>query len=131
MRKIPKRPARANPKTGAKFEETNVRMFFRILVSWLAAAALCSGLALAQGAAKPDDLLNYQGADREKRLAEKAKQEGALTIYTSLAPSEAEPMMRAFEKKYGIKVELWRALSERVLQRAVSEARAGRFTADV
>lgn len=131
MRKISSRPARANPKMGAKNEETNVRMLFRFLVSWLAAAALSSGLALAQGAAKPDDLLNYQGADREKRLVEKAKQESALTIYTSLAPSEAEPIVRAFEKKYSIKVELWRALSERVVQRAVSEARAGRYTADV
>jgi iron(III) transport system substrate-binding protein len=130
MRKIPSRPARVKPKTGANFEETSVRMLFRLLVLWLAAASLPAP-ALAQGAAKPDDVLNYQGADREKRLVEKAKQEGALTIYTSLAPSEAEPIVRAFEKKYGIKVELWRALSERVLQRVVSEARAGRYIADV
>ena len=86
---------------------------------------------LAQGPAKPGDILNYQGPDREKRLIERAKQEGALTIYTSLAPTEAQPLVEAFEKKYGIKVELWRAISERVVQRAVSEAKAGRHTADV
>jgi iron(III) transport system substrate-binding protein len=40
-------------------------------------------------------------------------------------------MVEAFEKKYGIKVELWRAISERVIQRTVSEARAGRHTVDV
>lgn len=87
--------------------------------------------AMAQGAAKTDEILNYQGPDRQQRLVEKAKQEGALTFYTSLAPTEAQPMAQAFEKKYGIKVELWRALSERVLQRALSEARAGRYAADV
>ena len=100
---------------------------------WLALlailAALQPGAALAQ--AKPDDILNYKGPDREKRLIERAKQEGTLTIYTSLAPTESQPLAAAFEKKYGIKVELWRAISERVVQRAVSEARASRNTVDV
>jgi iron(III) transport system substrate-binding protein len=95
------------------------------------AACMLPAAALAQGAGKSDDLLLYQGPDRQQRLVEKAKKEGAVTIYTSLAPTEAEPMARAFEKKYGIKVELWRALSERVLQRTLSEARAGRNAADV
>jgi iron(III) transport system substrate-binding protein len=93
--------------------------------------ALPLGGALAQAPAKADPIFNYQGPDREKRLIEKAKQEGALTIYTSLAPTEARPMVDAFEKKYGIKVELWRAISERVIQRTVSEAKAGRHTVDV
>lgn len=101
--------------------------FFALLVL---AAGLQSG-ALAQGAGKPDDILGYRGPDRDKRLLERAKQEGALTIYTSLAPTESQPLAQAFEKKYGIKVELWRAISERVVQRALSEAKAGRHTADV
>ncbi len=95
------------------------------------AAALMPPAVLAQGSAKPADILNYQGPDREKRLIERAKQEGALTIYTSLAPTEAQPLVQAFEKKYGIKVELWRSISERVVQRALNEAKAGRHTADV
>jgi iron(III) transport system substrate-binding protein len=37
----------------------------------------------------------------------------------------------AFEKKYGVKVELWRALSERVVQRAVTEAQGRRHAVDV
>jgi len=94
-------------------------------------AGMHPGAALAQGAARPDDILNYKGPDREKRLIERAKQEGSVTVYTSLAPTEAQPMVQAFEKKYGIKVELWRALSERVVQRAVSEVKAGRPGADV
>lgn len=94
-------------------------------------AGLLPAAALAQGAGKGEDPLLYQGPDREKRLVEKAKQEGALTLYTSLAPTESQPLTQAFEKKYGIKVELWRALSDRVVQRVVNEARAKRHTADV
>ena len=41
---------------------------------------------------------------------ERAKQEGRVVLYTSLAPTESKPLAEAFEKKYGIKVELWRAL---------------------
>jgi len=95
------------------------------------AAALMPPAVLAQDPAKSGEFLNYQGPDREKRLIERARQEGALTIYTSLAPTESQPLAQAFEKKYGIKVELWRAISERVIQRALSEAKAGRHTADV
>jgi len=107
----------------------------RHLAASVALLIVLGGLPLggadAQTPVKADDIFNYQGPDREKRLIEKAKLEGALTIYTSLAPTEARPMVEAFEKKYGIKVELWRAISERVIQRTVSEARAGRHTVDV
>src|SRR3979490_911290 len=34
-------------------------------------------------------------------------------------------------KKYGVKVQLWRALSENVLQRALTEARGGRRSVDL
>lgn len=105
----------------------------RVLKGLITFVAVLAGLqsttVAAQG--KPEDILNYQGPDREKRLVERAKHDATLTLYTSLAPSEAQPMAQAFEKKYGVKVELWRALSERVVQRAVSEARAGRVAADV
>ena len=76
------------------------------------------------------DLL-YKGADREQRLAEKARAEGTLTLYTSMATTESAPLALAFEKKYGVKVQLWRALSENVLQRALTEARGGRRGMDV
>ena len=58
-------------------------------------------------------------------------QEKTVVLYTSLAPTESGPLAQAFEKKSGIRVELWRALSEKVVQRAVTEARAGRFAFDV
>lgn len=73
----------------------------------------------------------YEGADREQRLIERARQEGTLVLYTSLATSESVPLTQAFEKKYGVKVQLWRSLSEAVVQRALNEARARRHNVDV
>src|SRR3954469_13316051 len=91
--------------------------------------ALLSSAAGAQ--ARNDDVYRYQGADREARLAQRAKQEGTVVLYTSLAPTESKPLAEAFEKKYGVKVELWRALSDKVLQRVVTEGRANRNAVDV
>jgi iron(III) transport system substrate-binding protein len=62
---------------------------------------------------------------------ERAKREGTLTLYTSMAPTESQPLADAFEKKYGIKVVLWRALSDQVVQRTITEARGRRHTVDV
>jgi iron(III) transport system substrate-binding protein len=102
-----------------------------LVVAGAIAAALPPETALAQASAKAAEILSYQGPDRDRRLLEQAKQEGTLTIYTSLAPTESKPLADAFEKKYGVKVELWRSQSERVVQRAVTEARAGRHAVDV
>src|SRR3954469_16922773 len=62
---------------------------------------------------------------------EAAKKEGEVSVYTSLISEDLTALSQAFEKKYGIKVKGWRAGSEKVLQRAVAEARAGRRDADV
>src|SRR5437762_12305829 len=58
-------------------------------------------------------------------------QDTTVVLYTSLAPTESGPLAQAFEKKTGIKVEVWRALSEKVVQRALTEARAKRYAVDV
>ncbi len=73
----------------------------------------------------------YKGADRNARLQERARQEGSVTVYTSLAPTEATPLVEAFEKKTGVKVNLWRALSDSVVKRTVTEAQARRHAVDV
>jgi iron(III) transport system substrate-binding protein len=105
----------------------------RTLDRWIALLAVLAGLqsAIVLAQAKPDDILNYQGPDREKRLLERARKEGVVSYYTSLAPTESQPLAEAFEKKYGVKVELWRSQSERVVQRVLSETQAGRHTVDV
>lgn len=82
-------------------------------------------------AAHNRDLYLYKGGDREARLAEGAKKEGQVSIYTSLNTRDSGPITQAFEKKYGVKPLLWRSSSEKVLQRAVTEARAGHHLCDV
>ena len=95
-------------------------------------AAFCTTLAGAQTAGADNSAIYmYKGADRDQRLVAKARAEGTLTFYTSMATTESGPLAQAFERKYGIKVQLWRALSENVLQRALTEARAGRRSMDV
>ena len=72
-----------------------------------------------------------EGADRQARVLAGARREGIVAIYTSLNLQDSVPLTSVFEKKYGVKTQLWRSSSERVLQRAVAEARAGRLTCDV
>ena len=68
---------------------------------------------------------------RQARVLAGARQEGTVAIYTSLNTQDSVPLTSAFEERYGVKTELWRSSSERVVQRAVAEARAGRFACDV
>src|SRR5882672_2082471 len=102
----------------------------QLMLASLGSAALPA--ALAQDAqARNRELYLYRGADRESRLLAGAKKEGSFNLYTSLNTRDSGPITDAFEKKYGVKTKLWRSSSEKVLQRAVTEARAGRFTCDV
>ncbi|HVI68179.1 MAG TPA: extracellular solute-binding protein [Bradyrhizobium sp.] len=77
------------------------------------------------------DLAAYGGADRMEKLVAAAKKEGSVVVYSSAAMDDMAALIAAFEKKYGVKVRLWRASSENIVQRAVVEARGGRFDADV
>jgi ABC-type Fe3+ transport system substrate-binding protein len=100
------------------------------------ACALLLGAALAlpaaaQLGATAAEVAAYSKPDRAQKLLEGAKKEGALEMYTSAQNKDMGALVDAFEKKYGVKVTMWRASSEKVLQRAVQEARAGRFTMDV
>ncbi|MFZ2648727.1 MAG: extracellular solute-binding protein [Burkholderiaceae bacterium] len=96
------------------------------------AGVLIAPLARAQDAgARNREIYLYKGADRDARLLDAAKKEGQVSIYTSLNTKDSGPITEAFEKKYGVKTLLWRSSSEKVLQRAVTEARAGRFACDV
>jgi iron(III) transport system substrate-binding protein len=70
-------------------------------------------------------------AQTPARLADAAKREGTLALYTSLAPTESQPLADAFEQKYGVKVQLWRGLSAEVVQRTVTEAKGRRYSVDV
>ena len=96
----------------------------------LASAAAAPAAAYAQADKAPGVYL-YRRADREQKLVAAAKREGAVSLYTSMQLPDSQPLTQAFEKKYGVRVSLWRASGEKIVQRAVTEARAGRFDVDV
>ena len=72
----------------------------------------------------------YDGPDRAARILAGAKKEGTLTLYGSMAEKDLRRLVSEFERRYGIKVNVWRAGKDKVLQRVVSEAHAGRFVVD-
>ena len=71
------------------------------------------------------------GAQVDSVVLERAKKDGSVTLYTSMQLTDSRPLTEAFEKKHGIRVNLWRASGEKVAQRVLTEARAGRFEVDV
>ena len=96
-------------------------------VPLLWSAALCSSWALAE----PDySLLQYEGADRAERLLAAAKKEGGFTLYTTFAEKDIPALVGPFEKKYGIKVNVWRAGTDKILQRTLAETAARRYEVD-
>jgi iron(III) transport system substrate-binding protein len=61
----------------------------------------------------------------------KAKGEGSVVYYTSNRTTVAEKHARGFEKKHGIKVQVFRSGSEKVIAKLEAESQAGRIQADV
>jgi len=107
----------------------------RRVIAGALGAALWPVAGLGQGrddaAKKNRAIYLYRGPDRGKRILEAARKEREVVVYTSLNLKDSVPITEAFEKKTGVKVQLWRSSSEKVLQRAVAEARAGRFACDI
>ncbi len=92
-------------------------------------AALALAAAAAPAGAAPA-LFDYHGADRMQRIVAAAREEGTLTLYTTIAEKDLAAILGPFERKYGVKVNVWRAGTDKVLQRSIAEARAGRYDVD-
>lgn len=97
----------------------------------LAPLAWSPALAQTKGGPVAAEVALYQGADRAQRLAEGAKKEGTLTLYTSATVEDMKVLSAAFEKKTGIKINVWRASSENIVRRGIAEMRSGRNEADI
>ncbi len=97
----------------------------RPYIAWLI-AMLAAGGVLAQSVPA-----QFDGPDREQRLIDGARREGSLTVYTSMVEKDIGLLAEAFQKKYGVKVTSWRGSAQKVMQRAVAEARGGRNEVDV
>jgi iron(III) transport system substrate-binding protein len=96
-------------------------------ISRLLAGAAVLALSASAGA---QSLFDYQGADRMEKIVAAAKQEGEVTLYTTIAEKDLPKILKPFEDKYGVKVTTWRAGTDKVLQRTIQEARAGRHEVD-
>src|SRR3954471_15651751 len=62
---------------------------------------------------------------------DKAKAEGKVVWYTSTPIEQAQKIADAFQKEYGIKVEMFRSGGSAILRRFQQEMDAGRAAADV
>ena len=96
-------------------------------LAWLAGAF--AALSLPPAAAQ-SSLFAYEGADRMDRIVAAAKKEGTLTLYTTIAEKDLPAIVKPFEQKYGVKVNVWRAGTDKILQRTVTEASAKKYEVD-
>ena len=75
----------------------------------------------------PERTLGQAAAPEEA----KAKTEGSVVYYTSSRTTTAEKHAKGFEKKYGIKLQIFRSGTEKVMAKLEAEIQAGRVQADV
>jgi iron(III) transport system substrate-binding protein len=68
---------------------------------------------------------------QDAKLVDAATKEGRVTVYGSLETDTAEAVFKIFKQKTGIEVEYWRASATKVMDRALSEFRAGKPLFDV
>jgi iron(III) transport system substrate-binding protein len=68
---------------------------------------------------------------QDAKLVQAAKKEGKVVIYGSLESDTVEAIKQPFQKKFGVEVEYWRASATKVMDRALSEGRAGKSTVDL
>ena len=99
----------------------------------VAAIALGGAWAGRANAQAPQDLLLYNGPDREQRLIEGARKEGQVVFYSAMIVNQAlRPIAEKFGKKYPfVKMTYWRADSEDIAQKISAEVRAGNVVGDV
>jgi iron(III) transport system substrate-binding protein len=71
------------------------------------------------------------GFAQDGKISEAAKKEGKAIVYGSLESDSAETIFNEFKKKTGIEVEYWRASATKVMDRALSEYRAGKPLFDI
>ena len=60
-----------------------------------------------------------------------ASAQQVVNVYSSMAEKDLRQLVGEFERRHGVKVNLWRSGKNRILQRVISEARAGRYEVDV
>ncbi len=108
---------------------------FWIVAFVLAVLRVTSADAIAAAARQPEEiwqeLLKLPSEERQKRLIAGARAEGKAVLYGNISADHLERLRVDFDKRYGIKLDGYRASGERVANRLLTEARAGKLDADV
>ena len=68
---------------------------------------------------------------QDAQLIEAAKKEGRLVLYGTMQTDIFDLLQKAFQKKTGITVDYWRTSATKVMERALSETRAGKALFDL
>jgi iron(III) transport system substrate-binding protein len=76
-------------------------------------------------------LIQSPAYGQSSSLIEAGKKEGKVVIYGSLENDTTDAIKQAFQKKTGIEAEYWRASATKVMDRALTEYRAGKALFDV
>ncbi len=111
----------------------------RITLRLCASVLLVLGLVLSSftniSAKEPEEIWQelgkLPGAERQKRLVAGAKAEGTAVLYSNISEDNIQKLRPDFEKRYPVKLDSYRASGERIANRVLTEARAGKFIPDV
>src|SRR6185369_3843388 len=68
---------------------------------------------------------------QDAKQIEAAKKDGKLVVYGTMQSDIFELLQKSFFKKTGITVDYWRTSATKVMERALSEARAGKALFDL
>ncbi|MEA2902695.1 MAG: iron(III) transport system substrate-binding protein [Alphaproteobacteria bacterium] len=111
-------------------KRTHVRCGRTAFAAVVAAVVCCSSFARAL---TTEEILNYQGADRQKLLEDGARKEGTVVVYSGMIVNQLlRPLTEAFEKKYPfIKTRYWRGDSNQLVLKVLAEMQANSLMADV
>src|SRR5207302_10862700 len=98
---------------------------------WLYVWRCAASIPVAAVADAVSEIALYGGRDRAERVVDGARKEATLNLYTSLTVEDMAALNSVFEAKYGVRIRMWRAASDKVLQRVLTEAKAGRHDVDL
>jgi iron(III) transport system substrate-binding protein len=102
--------------------------------SMVGGLVLAASLAIpSAGARTTEEIAHLATPDRQAILEQGARQEGTLTIYSSLIVDQVlRPLADAFGKKYPyLKIEYWRGEARPIIQKVLAELRTGTTIGDV
>lgn len=71
------------------------------------------------------------GAQAQSINIDAAKKEGRIVLYGTVPSQSMDVFNKGFERKYGIKVDYWRAASTKIMDRVLAEWRSGRPGFDI